>query len=192
MQRALNLMTDQALRREQWRRKCEALTAALACSLVVAVPAAGYFVRESASLARHLEALNLDYGALWRTRVEIEGLKQLQAQLAVDQRQLPELSAPRRVTTLLALLSRLVAQSEGKLRVRQVTVDPLRGTPNAPRPEARMGRMRLETMSTPEFDVVAWAGALQQTPLERVEVTREETVEEQGTLWKICWLECQF
>lgn len=189
MQTSINLMTPETqarLRRLDGVRRASAWLSGL---LLLAAPIGIYYLAQSRRLSNVVAARELDYGFLWRTRVEIEGLQRKQRTLTTDQRELLDLSCPRQVTTLLACVAEAVARQEGTLRVRQWVLDPLR--PRLGAPEAQ-GRLSLEVEAYEGADLDAFVRDLDRPEMWEFSLAEVELVAGPTGSLRKCQLECRF
>lgn len=157
--------------------------------LLVATPAAGYYGIRSWRLSAEVAARELDYGPLWRTRVEIEGLQRTRQALMTDQRDLLELSRPRPATALLACVAQAVARQQGLLRVREAVLDPLRPRPGG---QTTYGSLRLDVEAREGADLDAFLRDLTQAGLCSAQLEDEQLAASPTGALRTCTIACRF
>jgi hypothetical protein len=174
----INLMTEKAQFRTAARRLAAGWALALAVVVITLLPVGAYQWQQRRITMAEQEALESQYEPIRQLTLQIRKLRAEAESLVRNQRTALELARDRAPSTLLALVGKAAAGSDGELYVKHVTLTqtPVRDKDHPDDAE----RLALEASSSVAYDVQRFVKNLQQSPLGEVKVLSTEMTSEDG------------
>lgn len=189
----INLMSEKAQFRAAAKRASVRWALAVAVVAAALAPMGVYAWHERQVAIAEQETLEVQYDPIHQLSLDIRRLRNDADALVRSERTALELARIRPPSTLLGVVGKAAAESDGELYMKRLTLTqtPVRD-PQAAEATDQGGRLALEASSSVAYDVQRFVKLLSHQPLAEVKLLSTESATEPSGTRKRYGIECEF